>query len=119
MNIWGHSSTRQVPLFYTITTPTKSQRKTMRLLLLISLILTLIQAEPRKALLIGNSKYTYIPNLDNPKIPMLSLKKALEGLGFDVVDKYNLNSENISVEVEKFADRLTTKSTAFFYYTVL
>ncbi len=57
----------------------------MRLLLLITLIFTLTQAEPRKALLIGNSKYTHIPNLDNPSKPMKSLKKALERLGFDVI----------------------------------
>jgi len=89
----------------------------MRLLLLITLLLTFTQAEPRKALLIGNSKYTHIPNLDNPSKPINSLKKALEGLGFDVVVRYNLNSENLSAEVEKFADRLTTKSTGFFYYS--
>ena len=89
----------------------------MRLILILLIISNLSYSQPRKALLIGNSDYRYIPNLIDPSAPISKLKEALDDLGFDVEVKYNLNAENLSAEVEKFADRLSRDSVGFFYYS--
>jgi hypothetical protein len=39
----------------------------MRLPTILALTLTMLSAEPREALLIGNSNYQYISTLNNPK----------------------------------------------------
>ena len=89
----------------------------MRLLLILLLITNLSYSQPRKALLIGNSDYRYIPNLIDPSAPISKLKDALEDLDFDVEVKYNLDAENLSAEVEKFGDRLSRDSVGFLYYS--
>ena len=42
------------------------------------------QAEKRVALIIGNSAYSYVPPLTNPKNDATDIKHALERLGFDI-----------------------------------
>ena len=54
----------------------------MRLLLLIGLMLGVLNAESRYALLIGNSDYKYIDDLKDPSKDIKRLEQSLEDLGF-------------------------------------
>jgi len=82
-------------------------------------MLTLLLAEPREALLIGNSNYQFISKLNNPKENLKELKTALEDLDFNVKIKTNLNAVNLEEAIELFAKRLAKNrsTTGFFYYT--
>jgi len=81
------------------------------------LVIELLNAQNREALLIGNRSYRYLDNLQNPRPSMKKLKKTLQKLGFHVIDKYDLDAENLSAEVEKFRDRLSSNTIGFFYYS--
>ena len=76
-----------------------------------------LQADSKEALLIGNSDYRYITNLQNPKTSIQKLERALKKLDFHVTTLYNLDAENLSAEVERFRDRLSSNSIGFFYYS--
>jgi len=89
----------------------------MRAIILLGLLCSLLSAQPREALLIGNKNYSYLENLQNPQSSMKKLKKTLEKLGFHVIVKYDLDAENLSAEVEKFRDRLSSDTIGFFYYS--
>jgi len=91
----------------------------MRLPTIIALTLTLLSAEPREALLIGNSNYKHITNLDDPSSNLERLKETLEDLHFTVKIKTNLNSENLEEAIDIFAKRLAKNrsTTGFLYYT--
>lgn len=85
--------------------------------MVMALVLSMAYAQKREALLIGNSDYKYITDLQNPKSSITGLKEALKSLGFQVTTAYDLDSENLSAEVEKFRDRLSRDSIGFFYYS--
>jgi hypothetical protein len=91
----------------------------MRLAIMIALMFTLLSAESREALLIGNSNYQYITNLDDPSSNLKRLKKTLEGLDFNAKIETNLNSENLEASIDDFAKRLSKNSDSigFLYYT--
>jgi hypothetical protein len=91
----------------------------MRLPTILALTLTMLSAEPREALLIGNSNYQYISTLNNPKADLKRLKRTLEDLHFTVKIKTNLNSENLEEAIDIFAKRLARNrsTTGFLYYT--
>ena len=91
----------------------------MRLTIILTLMLTFLSAEPREALLIGNSNYQHITKLNNPKPNLKRLKSTLESLGFTVKIKTNLNSENLEEAIDLFANRLAKNrsTTGFLYYT--
>ena len=91
----------------------------MRLSIIIALILTLLSAENREALLIGNSNYKHISNLDDPSYNLNRLKKTLKGLDFKVKIRTNLNSENLESAIDNFATRLSRSndSIGLLYYT--
>jgi len=91
----------------------------MRAIILLGVLCSLLSAEPREALLIGNSNYQYISTLNNPKPNLKRLKKTLEDLGFTVKIKTNLNSVNLEEAIEKFSNRLARdrSTTGFLYYT--
>lgn len=91
----------------------------MRAIILLGILCSLLSAEPREALLIGNSNYQDISKLKNPKADLKRLKSTLESLGFTVKIKTNLNSENLEEAIDVFAERLAkNRSTiGFLYYT--
>jgi len=91
----------------------------MRLSIILALMLTFLSAEPREALLIGNSNYQHISNLDDPSANLNRLKKTLKDLDFNVKIKTNLNSEELEESIDNFAKRLAKSSDAigFLYYT--
>ncbi|RLA73490.1 MAG: hypothetical protein DRG30_06315, partial [Epsilonproteobacteria bacterium] len=83
------------------------------------LLLTLLQSQPREALLIGNSDYKHITDLDNPSPHIKRLKTSLQSLGFSVITKSNLNSEHLEESIEKFSHRLSKdrNTIGFLYYS--
>jgi len=91
----------------------------MRLSIILALILTVLSAQHREALLIGNNNYKNISTLDDPSYNLTRLKKTLEGLGFNVKIKRDLNSENLKGAIDNFALRLARYSDTigFLYYT--
>ena len=91
----------------------------MRLPILFALTLTLLSAEPREALLIGNSNYKHITNLDDPSYNLNRFKTTLKGLDFNVKIKTDLNSEDLEASIDNFAKRLSKSSDSIglLYYT--
>jgi uncharacterized caspase-like protein len=92
----------------------------MRFLLLPLLLLsTQLNAESREALLIGNSDYQYISDLDNPISNLKRLKESLKELNFNVKIKTNLDSVHLESSIDKFVARLSASSDTigFLYYT--
>ena len=85
---------------------------------ILSLFLTLLlSANNKEALLIGNSNYRHITDLENPKPSIKKLKKVLQQLNFHVTTAYNLDAENLSSTIEQFRDRLSKNSIGFLYYS--
>jgi uncharacterized caspase-like protein len=92
----------------------------MRFIITITLIMGFLSAEPRHALLIGNSHYKHIDNLQNPIPSLRRLKRALEDLGFEVEDiKRDLSSAELFETIEKFSKKLAINrdSIGFVYYS--
>lgn len=91
----------------------------MRLTIILTLMFTFLTAQPREALLIGNSKYQYISELNNPLANLKRLKKSLEKVGFNVKIKTELNAERLEEAIDVFAKRLAKdkETIGFVYYT--
>ena len=91
----------------------------MRLSIILAIMLTVLSAQHREALLIGNNNYRYISTLDDPSYNLTRLKKSLEGLDFNVKIKRDLNSENLEESIELFQSRLARHrdTIGFLYYT--
>lgn len=91
----------------------------MKLLLLLGLLIGVLNAESRYALLIGNSDYKHIDVLKDPSKDIQRLKKSLEDLDFVVTIEKNLNSEYLSEAIEQFAKRLSKdkNNIGFLYYS--
>jgi len=91
----------------------------MRLILIVTLLFSILDAEPREALLIGNHSYVHISNLDDPSKNLKRLKKSLEDVNFNVKIEQNLNSEKLEHAIEQFKNRLARNSNTigFLYYT--
>lgn len=76
-------------------------------------------AGERIALVIGNSAYQNIPQLDNPKNDAALIARTLKDLGFTLIDddaQVNLDKEALDRAVQKFGRRLQGAEIALFYY---
>jgi len=91
----------------------------MRLLMILIMVIGVLSAESRVALLIGNSDYKYIDTLQDPSTNINRLKKSLEDLDFTVTVEKNLNSEYLSEAIEQFAKHLAQdkNNIGFLYYS--
>jgi len=71
----------------------------------------------RIALIIGNEDYSSAP-LKNPVNDARLMKSTLTALGFEVIDRTNLNTEGMRAAIRDFSARLqqTPGSAAFFYF---
>jgi uncharacterized caspase-like protein len=77
-------------------------------------------AEPRLALVIGNSSYQFARPLNNPVRDANSMSNALRGAGFEVVAATNLNRTDMSRVVREFSARVAqqgSRAVALVYYT--
>ncbi len=74
-------------------------------------------AGKRVALVIGNAAYTDVGTLINPIIDAESIKKSLEGAGFDDVRHVsNLNADAMRRELKDFSARTANADIAMIYY---
>ena len=63
-------------------------------------------AEPRIALVIGNSAYTDMPPLANPVNDARLMAETLRGLGFDVIERIDADQKAIQLAIFELQDRL-------------
>ncbi|PIQ56196.1 MAG: hypothetical protein COW02_01435 [Comamonadaceae bacterium CG12_big_fil_rev_8_21_14_0_65_59_15] len=90
-------------------------------LILLCAALTLLPAqaatEKRMALLIGNSGYDVAP-LANPVNDVQDMAAALKGVGFEVVQKENLDANGMKQAIREFGTRMKLDKNAagFFFY---
>ncbi len=63
-------------------------------------------AEPRIALVIGNSAYKIAPPLPNPANDAKLMAETLRGLGFDVIERIDADRETILLATFELQDRL-------------
>ncbi len=91
----------------------------MRLLLIITLLFGILNAQNREALLIGNSNYKYISTLNDTSQNLSRLKRTLEDLGFTVKVKTNLEAKKLKEAIDNFRDRLAKShdTIGFLYYS--
>jgi len=91
----------------------------MRLLLIITLLFGILNAQNREALLIGNSNYKYISNLNDTSQNLRRLKATLEYLDFTVKVKTNLEAKKLKQAIDNFKERLAKShdTIGFLYYS--
>ncbi|MCO5090814.1 caspase family protein [Bosea sp. (in: a-proteobacteria)] len=78
--------------------------------------LAAVPAERRVALVIGNSAYTAVPPLANPRRDAGGVSAALKRLGFDVVEGYDLKMDEMTGIVREFAQKLDGAKAGLVYY---
>jgi hypothetical protein len=74
------------------------------------------ELEKRVALVIGNGDYKNVPHLDNPPLDAKAIAEAFKGLGFEVVEGYNLDKDHMQKIVAEFTDALQDAKAAVVYY---
>ncbi|CAA6825612.1 MAG: Unknown protein [uncultured Sulfurovum sp.] len=91
----------------------------MRILLLISMFVVMLTAQNREALLIGNSNYEHISNLNDTSSNLSRLKTTLENLAFTVNVKNNLEAKKLKQAIDNFRDCLARNrdTIGFLYYS--
>jgi carboxyl-terminal processing protease len=77
-------------------------------------------AEPRVALVIGNSAYKGdLPALPNPANDAKLMAQALKSVGFDVVEREDASQDQIKQAIAEFSEKLTaagSEGTGLFFY---
>src|SRR5215213_8819272 len=73
-------------------------------------------AANRVALVIGNSSYTSVPTLPNPRNDAEDITVALRHLGFDVVEGRDLDRRGMADAVRRFSRNLPGSDIALFFY---
>jgi len=72
-------------------------------------------SEQRIALVIGNSAYSNSP-LKNPVNDAKDVAKKLRGLGFDVIERNNLQTKQIGATLREFRSKLVPGAVALVFY---
>jgi formylglycine-generating enzyme required for sulfatase activity len=73
--------------------------------------------ERRVALVLGNQEYQSIGNLKNPVNDANDMAKALEDLGFEVIQGTNVDFKGFMKSISDFKNKLSSSDIAFFYYS--
>lgn len=73
-------------------------------------------SDQKVALVIGNSAYAGTAELKNPVNDARAVAKKLRGLGYDVVDAYDVKSADYGKVLGKLRDKLRPGAAAVFYY---
>lgn len=77
------------------------------------------RAEPRVALVIGNSHYKYVSGLSNPQNDARLMADTLRELKFDVIEVRDADRRGMVRAMREFGDRLSaggSKAVGLFYY---
>jgi len=96
-------------------------KNTLKLLIFLSLwhITPSFASASRIALVIGNSQYTQLKPLSNPKNDAQAIGKALRNVGFKLLDNkvlYNLNEMQFLSVIKRFARQAQGTEMALIYY---
>jgi uncharacterized protein (TIGR02145 family) len=83
---------------------------------IVVLLSSLLSAQSKIALVIGNSDYKQMP-LKNPKNDAFDLAYTLMSLGFDVILKTNLNHREMEESIREFKGKIMPGDVALFYYS--
>jgi formylglycine-generating enzyme required for sulfatase activity len=73
-------------------------------------------AQKRVALVVGNSDYQHTTKLANPKNDATDMSGVLKGLGFEVIDGFDLNKAAFDGKVREFAAALEGAAVGVFFY---
>ena len=96
----------------------KVYRQSLFILLCVFAALAATQADAiagvRLALVLGNSKYQAVPELDNPSNDAADLAQALRSVGFEVIEQRDATREAMAKAVRDFSDRLRGADVALF-----
>lgn len=74
-------------------------------------------AEKRVALVLGLSAYEHVPELSNPRNDAADVADKLRGLGFEVVEGYDLDHGGLTGKIREFSRAMVGADTALFYYS--
>lgn len=80
---------------------------------------TLTVAQPsglRVALVIGNGRYKFAPELLNPANDARDMAGALRDLGFKVIEGYDLDSAGMRAKIAQFGEQMPGATTTLFFY---
>lgn len=80
------------------------------------LLITFAWPQSKIALVIGNSDYEQMP-LKNPQNDAYDLSNALRALGFQVIQKTNLNQRQMEDAIREFKGRISPGDVALFYFS--
>lgn len=91
----------------------------MKILIPFVLLFTMSCAGSKIALLIGNSQYEHIDVLSSPSKDIPDLAKKLRSMGFEVIEKYDLDRRAMKKIVKSFRTTLQRNRGAIglFYYS--
>jgi uncharacterized caspase-like protein len=84
--------------------------------LLVSSAFADVSPEKRVALVIGNGAYQHAPKLDNATFDARAIADAFRKLGFQVVDGYDLDVEQMRAKISQFSEELPDARSAVIYY---
>lgn len=70
----------------------------------------------RVALVIGNGAYQNAPQLPNPRNDASDIAELLHGLGFEVVDGFDLDKRAFEERIVEFSERTEGAEATLFYY---
>jgi uncharacterized caspase-like protein len=73
-------------------------------------------ADKRVALVIGNSKYDVVAELENPERDARAMAAKLASLGFEVIEGYDLDVFAMQQKIREFARATRVADTSLFYY---
>jgi len=73
-------------------------------------------AKDRIALVIGNGDYKKVSSLANPSNDARDIANTLRTLGFEVIEKHNLNRKQMGNAIHQFGQRLGKDTVGLFYY---
>ena len=74
-------------------------------------------SEKRCALIIGNSNYSYISYLRNPLKDASDISNSLQGLGFDVMEGYDCNFDEMKTLMNVFSSKARGYDVSIIYYS--
>ena len=74
------------------------------------------QAERRVALVIGNDRYTQLPDLNNAGRDARDMAAKLKTLGFEVIARYNASRRDMGRAIRTFSARLSAGGTGLAFF---
>lgn len=73
-------------------------------------------AAPKVALVIGNNAYVHAPALNNPVNDAKAVAQVLRGIGFDVVERYDVGKADVEGVMEAFAQKTAGAEIGLVYF---